>query len=99
MDSPESSLFGRTSNADLASACNERTVFVRSLASAVEALGGADLLKLDCEGAEWDLFETVDVWRRIAAITMEYHLWGEGGGYGEYNYERRARSGLSNQVV
>lgn len=79
MGIPESSLFGRTSIADWASPCNERTVSVRSLTSAVDALGGADLLKLDCEGAEWELFETVDVWRRIAAITMEYHLWAKAG--------------------
>jgi len=41
----------------------------------VASLGDIDLLKLDCEGAEWDIFECKDAWRAVRALTMEYHLW------------------------
>jgi FkbM family methyltransferase len=71
----ESSLDGRTHASEGSFGSNDGAVPTRSFASAVEALDGVDLLKLDCEGAEWDLFEVSDVWRRVRAITMEYHLW------------------------
>jgi FkbM family methyltransferase len=46
----------------------------------IERLGGkVDLLKLDCEGAEWSLFEDVESWKRIGFLTMEYHLWAKPG--------------------
>lgn len=46
-----------------------------SLDIAIERLGGTvDLLKLDCEGAEWDLFRSPGSWRHIRNIRMEYHL-------------------------
>lgn len=46
------------------------------LSKAVERLGGhVDLLKLDCEGAEWEMFEDRTVWGRIRKLVMEYHLW------------------------
>jgi FkbM family methyltransferase len=35
-----------------------------------------DLLKLDCEGSEWDIFQDVDPFQRVAEIRMEYHLVG-----------------------
>src|SRR5262249_39690436 len=39
-------------------------------------LGGeADLLKLDCEGAEWLLFEDRPTWQHVRNLSMEYHLW------------------------
>jgi len=38
-----------------------------------------DLLKLDCEGAEWELFEDENSWKNIRALTMEYHLWAREG--------------------
>ncbi len=42
---------------------------------AVARLGGhVDLLKLDCEGAEWELFESESDWRRVRDLRMEYHL-------------------------
>lgn len=48
---------------------------VTSLADAVSRLGGwVDLLKLDCEGAEWDIFNNPDPFRNIRLIRMEYHL-------------------------
>lgn len=49
-----------------------------TLATAIERFGSncIDLLKLDCEGAEWDLFSDVESWRRVKYLRMEYHLWG-----------------------
>ena len=40
------------------------------------APGGApvDLVKLDCEGAEWELLRDVAPWQRVQQLTMEYHL-------------------------
>ena len=47
-----------------------------SLATAVERLGGTvDLLKLDCEGAEWEMFDPAEPWQHIRNIRMEYHLF------------------------
>ncbi|WP_395750202.1 FkbM family methyltransferase [Prosthecobacter sp.] len=45
------------------------------LATAIERLGGqVDLLKMDCEGAEWDIFKAVDAWHGVRELRMEYHL-------------------------
>jgi FkbM family methyltransferase len=38
--------------------------------------GSVDLLKLDCEGAEWDILEDPEAMQRVANLTMEYHLTG-----------------------
>jgi FkbM family methyltransferase len=47
-----------------------------SLAAVVERVGGAiDLLKIDCEGAEWDIFRDKEAIANVRAIRMEYHLW------------------------
>jgi FkbM family methyltransferase len=47
-----------------------------AMAQALDRLGGTtDLLKLDCEGAEWELFDSPDIWKRVNRVTMEYHLW------------------------
>ena len=46
-----------------------------SLRTAVERLGGSvDLLKLDCEGAEWEMFDDPEPFKAIGLIRMEYHL-------------------------
>ena len=43
---------------------------------AINRLGGeVDILKLDCEGAEWSLFEDRVAWQKVRHLTMEYHLW------------------------
>jgi|HubBroStandDraft_5_1064220.scaffolds.fasta_scaffold66070_2 FkbM family methyltransferase len=42
---------------------------------AVARLGTVDLLKLDCEGAEWDIFSNPRPWANVRQVTMEYHLW------------------------
>jgi FkbM family methyltransferase len=47
-----------------------------SLEKAIERLGGmVDLLKLDCEGAEWEIFRATNAWKRIRNVRMEYHLF------------------------
>lgn len=47
-----------------------------SFDAAVQRLGGSvDLLKLDCEGAEWDLFQLAGAWKHIRNVRMEYHLF------------------------
>jgi FkbM family methyltransferase len=33
-----------------------------------------DLLKLDCEGSEWEILEDIESMSRIRRLTMEYHL-------------------------
>ncbi len=47
-----------------------------SFREALARLGGdVDLVKMDCEGAEWDIFEDRDSWKRVQHLSMEYHLW------------------------
>lgn len=42
---------------------------------AISRMGGCvDLLKLDCEGAEWEIFKDVEAWRSVRCVSMEYHL-------------------------
>ena len=46
------------------------------LATAVERAGGTvDLLKLDCEGAEWEILRAEGCWRRIRHMRMEIHFF------------------------
>lgn len=41
----------------------------------IERLGGSvDLAKVDCEGAEWLLFQDKENWQFIQNLSMEYHL-------------------------
>jgi FkbM family methyltransferase len=54
-----------------------------SLSQAIQRLGGGyppkggsiDLAKVDCEGAEWDLWRDREAWTRIRNVSLEYHLW------------------------
>ena len=47
-----------------------------ALRQTIERLGGCvDLVKLDCEGAEWLIFEDREAWRSVKNLTMEYHLY------------------------
>ena len=34
-----------------------------------------DLMKLDCEGGEWEIFEDPELLRRTKTVVMEYHLF------------------------
>jgi FkbM family methyltransferase len=55
--------------------------------TAVERIGGhCDLVKLDCEGAEWEILTDVTTWRKVDHLTMEYHLW-----HGEHEHEEVAK--------
>jgi hypothetical protein len=31
-------------------------------------------VKMDCEGAEWEMLEDHESWRQVDYLTMEYHL-------------------------
>jgi len=58
-------------------------VVMVDLSTAVERLGGhVDLLKLDCEGAEWAIFQDAEAFMTVREIRMEYHLT-EGRGIGD----------------
>lgn len=51
-----------------------------SLPLAISRLGGSvDLLKLDCEGSEWELLDEPMIWNGVREVTMEYHLWARPG--------------------
>jgi FkbM family methyltransferase len=46
-----------------------------SICDAIDAMGGAvDLIKMDCEGSEWEIFDKLDAFERVRFIHMEYHL-------------------------
>jgi FkbM family methyltransferase len=41
----------------------------------IARLGGiADLVKMDCEGAEWSILLDKDAWAAVRSLAMEYHL-------------------------
>ena len=47
-----------------------------SFAQAVAGLNGTvDLVKLDCEGAEWKILQDERAWQNVRILTMEFHLW------------------------
>jgi len=46
---------------------------------AIERIGGrVDLLKMDCEGAEWEIFKDEESWKKVNNLSMEYHLFEAG---------------------
>lgn len=48
---------------------------VVSLQTAIARMGGSvDLLKLDCEGAEWSILEHPEAFAAVRCVRMEYHL-------------------------
>ena len=36
--------------------------------------GKIDLLKMDCEGSEWDILENLESLKSVDNITLEYHF-------------------------
>ena len=47
------------------------------LATALQRIGGrVDLLKMDCEGAEWDILRDQTSLQKARMTAMEYHLFG-----------------------
>jgi FkbM family methyltransferase len=66
----------RTSETSQSSSAEGGSIPQVSLLTAIERMGGSvDLLKLDCEGAEWEMFELTEAWKHIANVRMEYHLF------------------------
>ena len=47
------------------------------------------LVKLDCEGCEWEILCDADAWQRVESLTMEYHLW---AGYTLIELKKRIES-------
>ena len=53
------------------------TVVQIPLSMAIARMGNrVDLVKMDCEGAEWDMFEDTAAWAAVSRLAMEYHLIG-----------------------
>jgi FkbM family methyltransferase len=47
-----------------------------SFAAATAKLGPTiDLVKMDCEGGEWEILKDDATWKNVQNLTMEYHLW------------------------
>ena len=46
-----------------------------------------DIVKMDCEGFEWEILDKVDLWKNIKFLTMEYHL-----GMDNYDHNRITNS-------
>jgi FkbM family methyltransferase len=45
------------------------------ISEVIDRIGGhIDLLKLDCEGGEWEILADIAAMRNVESITMEYHL-------------------------
>jgi FkbM family methyltransferase len=52
------------------------TTEIVSLDSVLKKVEGKiDLLKMDCEGSEWDILENPESLRQVDNVTLEYHLW------------------------
>lgn len=69
-------VFGETDLNTRTKKCTSGKLVGTSLKKVIERAGGKiDLLKIDCEGGEWELFQDEASWQKVNALTMEYHLW------------------------
>jgi FkbM family methyltransferase len=60
----------------VAESANGLTVPQVTLETVVRRMGGTvDLLKLDCEGAEWEILQPGPWWKAVRNVRMEYHLF------------------------
>jgi len=50
-----------------------------AFADIVKEVGPIDLLKLDCEGAEWGIFADPKPWEQVRNVAMEYHFFAKPG--------------------
>ena len=82
-----------------ANASTTGTIRIESFSSVVDGLGPIDLLKLDCEGAEWEMFRCNEAWQRIRAVVMEYHLSAKPGSTAADVRARLRENGFSNIEV
>ncbi len=54
---------------------DEGSIQMTAFRQVIERLGGeVDFAKIDCEGAEWLLFQDTQPWQSIKNLAMEYHL-------------------------
>jgi FkbM family methyltransferase len=69
----ESSRLGKTRKESLG------RIKLTDIDTVIERVGGKlDILKLDCEGAEWEIFQRSAVFQGVSQIRMEYHFDGFG---------------------
>jgi FkbM family methyltransferase len=70
LDVPEDSVQARSRR------CADGRIPQVAFRTCVERLGGrVDVLKLDCEGAEWDILEDPEAWQAVRYVGMEFHLF------------------------
>ena len=69
----DSSRLSRAISSNAASGANIPLV---PISTVIERLGGSvDLLKMDCEGAEWEILSDTTSLRKVRYVVMEYHLF------------------------
>jgi len=54
---------------------SDGSIALTSFSTAVQRLGNQiDLLKIDCEGGEWDILQDTDSLKKVRYLALEYHL-------------------------
>jgi len=55
---------------------NEGNIPQVAFSKVLERMGGhIDLVKMDCEGGEWEILTDTESWKNVDRLTMEYHLF------------------------